>query len=235
VLSQLLLGYQVALSKTSDVISSISDASRVVALNAAKRGDDPVLGLSVRFFNSFLREAIKRKDAKAVYDVFYQYRLLARDLPEHPQLLRDIGRYFHYYSDLAQANGMPFIAQLAAFDLGYMVRRSYEASSPAAPDLLAETLSVPHDGHPLVIEAKVILGGFFLERGLESEAEQVRENLRGVSAEAIARAGQSLLDAERVFFEVTDRQVNFEYLPPERRAPVRSFVASLAEAQSPAR
>ncbi|MBI2897032.1 MAG: DUF2254 domain-containing protein [Deltaproteobacteria bacterium] len=226
-LAQLFLGYQHALAKTSDVISSISDANRVVAVSAGRRGDLNALELSVRYFNNFLREAIKRKDTHAIYDVFYQYRLLARDLPERSELLGEIGRYFRYYGELAQANGMGFISQLAAFDLGYMVRRAFEASSPAAPNLLCEVLAIPHEGKLLVVKAKVILGGFFLERSLVTEADLVRKNLQDVPNGLLTLAERDLLAADRVFFEVTDRQVNFEYLPTERRDHVRAFVASL--------
>ncbi len=120
--TQLLLAYQHAMSKTSDVVSSISDANRVVAVAAAGRGDEQATALAVRHFNNFLREAIKRKDVHSVYDVFYQYRLLARDLRERADVLRDIARFIHYYADIGAQSGMHFVAQLAAVDLGYIVR-----------------------------------------------------------------------------------------------------------------
>jgi hypothetical protein len=194
---------------------------------AAKRGDVETLGLCVRYFNNFLREAIKRKDTHAIYDVFHQYRLLARDLPGQADLLRSIGRYFRFYGDLAGASGLGFVPQLAAFDLGFMTRRTYEAASPAARVLLEETLAIPHAENAAIVKAKVILGGFFLEKGLAAEAARVRENLRDVTKEAARSAAKDLLEAERVYFEVTARQMNLEYLPPERRAHVEAFAASL--------
>jgi hypothetical protein len=226
-LTQLYLAYQQALAKTSDVVSSISDAIRVVAMVAAKRGDDRALELCVRFFNNFLREAIKRKDAHAIYEVFYEYRLLARDLPDRAGLARAIAGYFRTYADLAAAGGLTFIPQLAAFDLGFMVRRTFEAKSAAAPDLLEEALAIPHAGRPTVVKAKIILGAFFLEKGLGAEAGRVRRALADVSKADAEKAAKELLAADRVFFEVTSRQVNLEYLPPERRAHVAEFARSL--------
>ena len=38
--------------------------------------------------------------------------------------------------------------------------------------------------------------------------------------------------AERSFFEVTDRQLNLEYVPPERREPLRKFCATLTMARN---
>ncbi len=228
---QLELGYQRALGAASDSVSSISDATRVIAQGALERGDRRALELCVRFFNNFLREAIKARNLRAVYDVFHQYRLLGRELTDEPELLRDIGRYFSYYAVMARSFGMLFAPQLAVFDLGYMVRRAYEAGSQAAPELLAEVLAMPHrsndDVHSLAVKAKLILGGFFLAAGKADEAAQVQANLADIDADEIGRAERDLLEARRAFFEVTDRQLNLEYLPPERREPLRQFCARL--------
>ena len=47
-------------------MSSISDANRVIATKAAVRGHHKALLLAVKYFNDFLREAIKRKDTHSV-------------------------------------------------------------------------------------------------------------------------------------------------------------------------
>jgi hypothetical protein len=79
----------------------------------------------------------------------------------------------------------------------------------------------------MAVKAKLILGGFFVENRLETEAESVRKNLNDVDATAIDRAEIELLAAEKSFFEVTDRQLNLEYVPDERREPLRQFCDSL--------
>ena len=233
-LTQMFLAYGQALAKAPDVVSSISDANRVIAVAASKRGDAKALELSVKYFNNFLREAIKKKDVHSIYDIFYEYRLLARDLRDQPGLLHDIAHHFRYYSDLARAGGLEFVAQLATFDLGYIVRRAYEVESPTAGSLLKTVLDIGHEQKgavlPLVVKAKLILGGFFLEKGLTEEANIVRENLADVAQSVLATAEHELLSASRSFFEVTDRQVNFEYTAPERREHVHEFVHSLAPA-----
>jgi hypothetical protein len=231
-LQQMALASQQALSKASDVVSSLSDASRVIATHAAARDDDEALRLSIRFFNNFLREAIKARNAHAVYDVNHQYSLLACELIARPELVREIGEHFVYYADLARIHGLLFAPQLAVFDLGCVVRRAYEAASPAGADLLAHALAIPHksgaDTLGLIVKAKLVLGGFFVERHLDAEAERVRANLRDVDPAQIAKDGRELLDARRVFFEVTDRQLNMEYVRPELREPLQRFCASFA-------
>jgi hypothetical protein len=233
-MTQLFFAYTQALSKTSDVVSSISDAVRVTAENEAKRGDEKSLALAIRFFNNFVREAIKRKDVHSMYDVFYEYRLLARDLADHPDRQREIGRYFLHYARQAKQNGATFIEQLGAFELGYMARHAYEVGSPAAPDLFADALLVPHleDGKivPLVLKAKLMMGGYFLQHSMPDEAEVVRKHLGGISKDVLQQAEKDLLAAERCFFEVTDRQENIEYVRPERRPFLKTFVEKLVAA-----
>jgi hypothetical protein len=231
-LTQLFFAYQQALTKTADVVSSISDAVRVIAEMEAKRGDQASLRLAIRFFNNFVREALKRKDVHSMYDVFYEYRLLSRGLSEHPDEQRAIARYMRYYAHSASVGGAPFVEHLAAFELGYMTRRAYEVKSTAARDLLTDALAIPHGSKDafaqLVVEAKLMLGGFFGQHGLEEEAAVVRKNLGDVPPSLVREAEQKLLGAERCFFEVTDRQENIEYVRPERREPLQKFVAELA-------
>jgi hypothetical protein len=86
------------------------------------------------------------------------------------------------------------------------------------------------DVHSMAVKAKLILGGFFVANKLDAEAELVRKNLADVDGLEIQRAEAELLAADRSFFEVTDRQLNLEYVPPERREPLRQFCRSLLSA-----
>ncbi len=230
-LQQIEHGFLRALHGANDTVSTFSDATRVIACRADDRHDEQALRLAIRFFNNYLREAIKARNLRAVYDVFHQYRRLGHDLVDRPDLLREIGNHFAYYASMSRMYGMLFAPQLALFDLGYVTRRAYERASPAASDLLKTVLSLPHrtgnDLHSMAVKAKLILGGFFVENRLEAEAELVRKNLRDVDGTNIERAEVELLAADRSFFEVTDRQLNLEYVPPERREPLRQFCSTL--------
>jgi hypothetical protein len=232
-LNQAFLAYQQSFPKASDVVSSISDAVRAAAVGAARRGDQRALELCIKYFNNFLREAIKKKDMRSIYDVFYTYRLLALELKEQPETLLAIARYFRIYSQAAGAAGLEFIPQLAVFDLGFIVRRAYEAKNSAAEPLLRQVLEASHtkDGKAvaMVVKAKVALGGFFEQKALKAESQLVAENLRGVPREALEAAERDLLNAERSFHEVTDRQVNLEYLTPDRREYAQAFVRGLVQ------
>ena len=230
-LSQLEHGFLRALYGASDTVSTFSDATRVIGSRADLHHDEQALRLVIRFFNNYLREAIKARNLRAVYDVFHQYRRFGRELVDRPELLREVGRHFAYYAVMARTYGMVFAPQLAIFDLGYVTRRAFERASPAGAALLGEVLSLPHrtgaDVHSMAVKAKLILGGFFVANKLDAEAELVRKNLADVEGLEIERAEAELLAADRSFFEVTDRQLNLEFVPPERREPLRQFCLSL--------
>lgn len=230
-LQQIEHGFLRALHGANDTVSTFSDATRVIACRADLHHDEQTIRLCIRFFNNYLREAIKARNLRAVYDVYHQYRRLGRDLTDRPELLRAIGQHFAYYAIMARTYGMVFAPQLALFDLGFVTRRAYERASPAAGDLLKIFLSLPHrtgnDLHTMAVKAKLIIGGFFVENKLEAEADLVRKNLNDVDANNIERAENELLAADRSFFEVTDRQLNLEYVPPERREPLKQFCDSL--------
>jgi hypothetical protein len=232
-LKQLEAGFLRTLKGPNEPVSTFSDATRVIGCRADLHHDEQALRLVIRFFNNYLREAIKARNVQAVYDVLHQYRVLSRDLVDRPELLREIGAHFAYYAVMARTYGMIFAPQLALFDLGYVTRRAYERASPAAGDLLTIALAMPHrsgnDLHTMAVKAKIILGGFFIENKRDAEAELVRKNLSDVDVMHVERAEQELLAADRSFFEITDRQLNLEFIPPERRKPLHEFCASLAK------
>jgi hypothetical protein len=232
VLWQMYLAYENALAKAQDSISALSDATRIIALHSAAAGDDKALELTVKFFNNFLREGIKKKDTHAVYDLLYQYRQLACELCDHPDVLRRLGKYMRHYAQFALANGVAFVPQFLAFDLGSIVVRAFEHNCPAASSLLDDLLALKHlagvEPLPLIVKAKAVVGANLLEGGRQAEAERVRANLTDVPQATLGQVERELLTMEdRSFWEVTDRQVNFEWVPPEHRASLQKFFALL--------
>lgn len=234
VLALMFTAYQSVLGRMSDLISSFSDTVRQIALLAARHDDDALLELTIKFFNNFLREAIKHKDVHATFDLFYQYRLLAGELCDRPALLRKVGRYFRVYCDVAVENGLNFTPMFVAFDLGWLVATAHEKRSAAAADLLGEMLALDHRAHGdrrwLVVKAKVILGAKLARHGFAEAAQQLRVDLADVTSPVLAEIEADLLvRAERSFWEVTDRQVTFDWVPPDERPSVKSFLNSLHE------
>ncbi|UJR84532.1 DUF2254 family protein [Sandaracinus amylolyticus] len=237
VLHQLYLSYQHAVSKASDVVSSISDANRVVAIAAAQRGDEAALQLSIRYFNNFLRESVKSKHVHSIYDVFHQYRLLATALTGRSDVVRDVIGYLLGYAEAARAAGLAFVPCFAAFDLASIALEAGRAKDPGAREIVQRVLSLPHRRsgaiEMMVLEAKLKLGAALAAEGTE-EASLVRDAIADCSPEEIRSARDGLLRAPRTFHEVTDRQVDFRWVPPEQRPALESFVATIVPSSAAA-
>ena len=234
VLYQLLLCYQHALAKAPDAVSAISNVNRIVATKAAARKDGSVVSLCIRYFNTFLREALNRREARAAYDIFYQYRQLAATLSSNPKHVRRIGRFFVTYANLAEQMGIPFVSNLAGYDLVHVMEQAYLAQGGAADDLLKQLLGMPslRDGKPHAarVQAKLIAAGFFAEHELAEPLERVRADLLAVPPEAVRAACEHLMHiGKQQFWEITDRAVNIEWTPTERRQHIQTFVAELGE------
>ena len=150
-------------------------------------------GSCIRFFNNYLREAIKARNLRAVYDVFHQYRRLGRELVERPgaaardrqalRLLRGDGADVRHGVRAAARDVRPRLRHAPRVRARVAGRRR-----PAA-----EVLSLPHrtgdDVHTMAVKAKLILGGFFVENKLEAEADDRPQEPRATStAPSIDRA-----------------------------------------------
>jgi predicted membrane protein DUF2254 len=229
-LRQLWRGYEAALAKVPAVLSAISRIDRHLALEAASRDDTAALHLAIRFFNNFLREAIKRRDLRAVFDVLYQYRLLAIELWEtRPALVVRIARYLDYYGRMAATLGMGFAQELVAYDLGAVVAHAIVHEKPWADPLFKVFLQIRRPGTPSVamglspglFKARLILAATLMEGRRLDLASQIEKSLIGVPRDLVHQAREDLLgDVEECFWEVTDRQVNLDYLPPSRKGHV---------------
>lgn len=219
-LHQLLLAYSAALTKMPDALSEISGVNRRVAETAQGRGDEKVVLLCVRYFNTFLREAVKKRDVHAVYDVYSQYTFLAKGLLDAtPDVVLAIARHFLFYAGLARAQGTAFVHELAACDLCSLVEAAYAAQSARRADLLAVFLEIEPDGSGArIAKAQASLAACFDARGLAAERDAVVSSIARSGLPQIAAARREIAaTVDPMFWEVTDRQTNLDWLEPKRR------------------
>lgn len=230
-LHQLLLAYSVALAKMPDAISAISGVNRRIAEFARGKGDDGVLELCVRYFNTFLREAVKKKDLHAIYDVYSQYTFLAKELlVPAPKAVERIARHFRYYAEFARWQGMPFVFELAAHDLESVVEAAYERGSSSKAALLRAFLEFETDkAGARLPKAQVVLAAYFGAKGLAEERALVLAALDRATPAQIEEARRSMLSTDDpVFWEVTDRQTNLDFVPRDRVEAARAVLDECA-------
>jgi hypothetical protein len=230
----------VAVPRAHDLASSLAKTLRRLGLEPQASGDVAMREAVMEFFNTFVRMALVARDPRTVFIVFDQYRLFAVALnPRYPSLVLEIAFYFTYYGKLARGMGLDFVAEVAAHDLGKLVRQAWEAEAPNRRKLLERFLQFDADARtPLagVKKAHAILASYFALVGLPEPAKLVRETLDGMPPELAATLRDDLLHVRREkFWEVNERRMNVDYVPEEQRETLRRILDALVVAAAPAK
>jgi hypothetical protein len=222
-----------------DAVGSARDVASMIAIHTRRLAEEfatqpAFLELCQRAFHSYLRAAINGADPRTAYFVLHQYRVLGESLLTkglHPAVFEVAGR-IRYYGWLANSKGLPFLLEVAAYDLAQLIEAA--ADHPAMRDKLLEgLLAVGHEGgaeHLLgVCRAQMQLATFFLLRGEEEPARRIARNLVVDRRPLLAAAREELeREISPSYWEINDRGANFSYLPPERRAKLDAFFSMLA-------
>ena len=224
----------------SESLITARDIANLVALNTRRIGVDSaterpaLLGLTVRFFNSYLRAAINARDLRTAYYVLQQYRLLgeATFSADRGELGLEIASHFRYYGQQALSQGQGFLLEVVAYDVAQLVEFAVDHGREEAGALVDLFLEVdretdsPGQEERLrgVRRCQVQLATFFLERGDEVSARRIFADMEDERTERLTAVRDELLTETRPqYWEFTDRGVNFSYLPPSRRALVEPF------------
>ncbi len=228
--------FEESLIKMRDICHFIAIQTRKLAINAAHAGDSEAVALYVRFLNTYMRAALNTRDQKSAYNLMNEYRLLGEALVSMKRTdeVLLIAERLKFYGQLAFKMKLPFILETVAYDMCTLLERA--AGEPCEDRLLGVFLDVDRAAEDDqaqeaslrgVRKAQVKLATWYLAQGRALLAKRIHDDMRNepiVRLEAIHRELKSVVDSE--FWEVSDRGVNFEYLPPERRAKLDEFFAS---------
>jgi hypothetical protein len=234
ILRQYQMVFGEALNRIRDVAYLIAIDTRLMAETAAREGQVELLGLLIKFFNTYLRAAINGSDVRTAYSVIHQYRLLAQALLDHRggSLALQIAQHLHYYAQVSYAARLPFLVETVAYDLCTLNEVAHERGAPIVDGLLQVFLRVDREGtgeaHDAILrgvrKAQVKLATYYLHSGDEARARSVHEDMLHEDPVRLASIRAELLGVESSeYWEVTDRGVNFDYLPPERKARLEQF------------
>ena len=236
--------YNEALNRMRDINYLIAINTRHIAEAAIRAGNEELLDLVIKFFNTYLRATVNARDVRTAYNVLNQYRLLAEAALEHDDGARsvEIARYFKYYGLVSFNSKLPFILETVAYDLCALNEMAFDRGSPAAPELLRIFLQVDKESETEVQEAslrgvrkaQVKLATHYLVKGAHAEAREVYRDMERERRERLASIRDELLGVESSeFWEISDRGVNFDYLPPERKKTLHEFFGWFPDLAAP--
>jgi hypothetical protein len=227
--------YNEALNRMRDMNYLIAINTRQIAEKALEQGNSELFDLAVKFFNTYLRATVNAKDVRTAYNVLNQYRLLAERVLgyENGRHTIELARYFKYYGGVSFNAKLPFILETVAYDLCALNELAYEADSPAARELLKIFLGVDREsgGEEVqetslrgVRKAQVKLATFYLLKNDQELAREVHRDMSLERPERLASIRNELLAIKSAeFWEISDRGVNFDYLPPKRKRRMLEF------------
>jgi len=236
VYSQLYQIVGAAIGRQPDLTATAAKTLRKLGQEGSARADEGVRELTVEYFNTLLRLALNRRDARSVFAILDQYRLFADSLNlEFPALGEEIAYYLAYYGQVAREMNLTFISEAAAYDLATLVRSAWQAQAPNRHRLLESFLRYGEDGKaPMkgVHKAQAILASFFALHGENDALEAVRGAWRELSPAFVSQVRNELLAVTREkYWEVSDRRLNLDFVPDAQRVKLGEFFASLVAAR----
>jgi hypothetical protein len=230
-MQQLIQAFHYALPRMPDAISAISAALRDIAKDAMRRDDIPAIESCIRTFNTFLRLGIRKKEPHSVFDALTHYRALAEALAQRQaDQTVAIAGHLVYYGAAAKEAGMSFIPELFAYDLSALLRSMVQNGTAGQAAVLGSLVShlralEQAPTLPLVCAALVTLGAL-AGRMADSDLDALVEFLSDQPRELVRRAF-AIIERTRQprFWEMTDRQEDFNYLTEDRLEALRRVLA----------
>jgi hypothetical protein len=233
--SQLRQVLSAAIPRVHDVVSSIAKTLRKLGLEETARREAALREMAMEYFNTCIRLAITRKDARSVFILFDQYRTFAESVnADDPALVLEIAYYFEYYGQMARENGLNFIVEAVAHDLSDLVQRVWPTGTPNRTGLLDRFLRYDAPARPPlpgVKKAQALLASYFLLTGEAEPAALVRQSFAGLDPRFVSAIRDDLLRITREkYWEVNERRMNIDYVPDAQREKLREFFEGLETA-----
>jgi len=225
----------IAVNVQRDVNHLISIRTRQLAVQAAEVGDDHALQLLMRFMNTYMRAIINARDVRAAYDLLNEVRTLGEEMLRagREDRVLEIAEYMKFYGQLAFAANLPFLQETAAYDLGALLEISATRRAASHDSVLSIFLEIdrePEGGGAQeaslrgVRKAQAKLAAFYLSRGDAERARRIFDDMRREPVERLRSIYEELSEIdEPEYWEVSDRGVNFDWLPEERRIHLDTF------------
>ena len=216
-----------------DAISAIALNTRIIGEMAIKNRDKLLLDMVVKFYNTFIRISLNDLNIRAVFNLYYQYMMLAESIFDYnPKLSQKIAFYFKYYGEIGLQKGIGFVLYNAAFDLGSLVAKAYDKKLPNIKEILLtfmeleDNIDKQKDYFALtgVRKSQLILATYLLSKGDTELLPIIAEDLKNESFDFLIKLRDMLLAVkDRKYWEITDRGYNFEYIDDTQKEYLKLF------------
>jgi hypothetical protein len=228
-LAQLHLMLSAAIPSLHDLTGSVAKTLRKLGLESPVRDEPALREMIMEYFNTFVRLALNRRDARSVFTIFDQYRAFAEGMnAEHPELTLEIAFYFGYYGAVAREGGLTFVVESTAHDLAALVRYAWETRADSADALLDRFLHYDEKADPPlpgVKKAQALLASYFLLAGRPDAVARIARSFQGLDRSVLATLKEDMLRVTREkYWEVNERRLNLEYVPEAQRARLHEFL-----------
>jgi hypothetical protein len=236
VLRQFQMLFNNSLGRMVDVDHYLAMQTREIGAKAIERGDPALVNLVVRFFNTYMRASINATSVRTAYNVLHQYREFAERVVDSgdQERVAEIVGYLKYYGLLSLNRGLPFLLETAAYDICALMQRIREAELPNERRLLELFLTVDreYEGEEQPFEeslrgvrkAQVKLAVHYLSASREDLARIVFDDMANESRVRLSSIKQEMTSVtEKYFWEIVDRGVNLDYIPPHQRRHLETF------------
>jgi hypothetical protein len=226
--------YRTCIRDMPDAISAIALNTRIIGEAAIKYKDDFLLDMVVKFYNTFIRVSLNDLNQRAIFNLYYQYRLLAESIFDYDiELSKKIIFYFKDYGEIAlKQKNLPFVMYNAAFDMGTMVAKAHDKKLSNMKEILLTFMEMEDkvdkqkDFFALmgIRKSQLILAAYLKSRGDKSLLPIIVEDLKQDTFSFLIQMRDSLLAVkDKKYWEITDRGYNFEYIDEEQKGYLIQF------------
>ena len=226
-----------------EIIHAIAITTRDIGRRAVAHDDRELEDLVIRFFNTYFRASLNQRAPTFAYAVMNEYRRLAVDVGrERPDLSLRVAEHLLRYGRAFESAGMPFIIGTAAEDVATLIIELSkhdldrallltEHLSGGLAGMAGEAGSVSVSG---VLKACVKLGLWAVAEDQEDILKQLVFGLSAIDPELVDGALDRMeLTTERVFWEVSDRVVAYDWVEDHLRELIPVLRARVRPAAAP--
>lgn len=224
ILKSMLKVFTVSLQRLPDLASAVSELVYQIGMKFMNTNDHEVMDLCMRFFNTFLSEAIEERDITSIHSVLYQYRLFAEmTLSVGSETICAAAESFRKYSQVAANRKLSQVRDTALYDLVHLayVAKTYAGDEEAFQALCNAILSYEIDEYPeeasSIAKAKLIFAGFLISIQEQTVLDRLWAQIDKIPEEHLKRYHNDLLVFnEKIQPEITDRFISSAYLREEQ-------------------